>query len=144
MYKSISSSSSIPILIFYINPNMNLLTLTLTLLPTLLHASCPDDTPPASNGKITPTDLVKIAPKSASCSENPTQFPAECASATEAAPFINEAFEKYNVSNTAEKAAVVALMAFESAEFKYNRNHWPGRVGQGSTSLPFYTFFILR
>jgi hypothetical protein len=30
---------------------------------------------------------------------------------------------------------VISLMAFESLDFKYNKNHFPGVAGQGSTSI---------
>ena len=32
-------------------------------------------------------------------------------------------------------AAVLSLMAFESGDFKYNTNHFPGRPGQGTRNM---------
>ena len=56
----------------------------------------------------------------------------ECANAQEAAVNIRKSFETYNVTSKAEQAAVIALMAFESEEFRFSRNQIPGVEGQGS------------
>jgi hypothetical protein len=32
----------------------------------------------------------------------------------------------YKVTSKAEQAAIVSLMAFETEDFKYNKNHFPG------------------
>lgn len=83
---------------------------------------------------ITPPQILGIAPVSASC-VNP-DGKGECATADTAASAITASFERYQVSSRAEQAAVIGLMAFESGEFQYNRNHSPGVAGQGSMFTP--------
>lgn len=80
--------------------------------------------------EITAAQLLDIAPNSKSCDNPPAG--GECATAQQAAPFINTAFSTYDVTSPAEQAAIISLMAFETTDFKYNRNHFPGRPGQGS------------
>lgn len=80
--------------------------------------------------EITADQLLQITPKAKTCNNPPA--PGECATAEQAAPVINTSFDTYHVTSPAEKAAVISLMAFESEDFKYNRNHFPGRPGQGS------------
>lgn len=84
---------------------------------------------------ITPAQIEKIAPKSKSCDDAKAKD--ECATADTAAQSISASFKQYDVSSRAEQAAVIGLMAFETEEFQYNRNHSPGVPGQGST-FPFY------
>ncbi|PVF98374.1 hypothetical protein CPB86DRAFT_705243, partial [Serendipita vermifera] len=48
-----------------------------------------------------------------------------------AAPFINASFKKYNFTTVGEQAALFSLMAFESGNFKFDVNMFPGRPGQG-------------
>lgn len=45
---------------------------------------------------------------------------------------IEKSFETYNVTSRAEQAAVIALMMFESMEFRFSRNQGSGVEGQGS------------
>lgn len=45
---------------------------------------------------------------------------------------IGKSFETYNVTSRAEQAAVIALMAFESVEFRFSRNKGSGVEGQGN------------
>jgi hypothetical protein len=86
---------------------------------------------------LTIAQLEYIAPTSTTCNGAP--FPEECAVAAQALPYIVESFQRYCVSSPAEQAALISLMAFESADFKYNQNHYPapGRPGQGSASCLF-------
>ncbi|KAI6249295.1 hypothetical protein HI914_02396 [Erysiphe necator] len=83
--------------------------------------------------QITPEQILKIAPSSNSCPSPP----GECATNTQAAPFLNEAMSKYQISSLGEKASILALIAFESGDFKYNTNHFPapGRPGQGTRNM---------
>jgi hypothetical protein len=80
------------------------------------------------SGNITAQQLLQIAPDSGSCSG--AQYPSECATADQAAPFINDAFAKYGINTMAEKAAVISLMMSETGDLKANINH--NGVGQGS------------
>ncbi|KAL6154011.1 hypothetical protein ACJBU6_07300 [Exserohilum turcicum] len=83
-------------------------------------------------------DLVLIAPETKSCAG--AGFPDECADATRAARAINKAFETYRISSLGEKVALVAYMLFESDKFKYNKNHYPGRPGQGTRMMAMPSF----
>jgi hypothetical protein len=76
--------------------------------------------------------LVSIAPTTASCTG--AEFSEECADAKQAVKAINQSFETYKISFE-ERASLVAYMLFESGNFKYNRNHYPGRPGQGTRMM---------
>jgi hypothetical protein len=41
----------------------------------------------------------------------------------------------YGITSPPELSAVLSLIAFESGEFKYNINHYPGRAGQGTRNM---------
>ena len=58
----------------------------------------------------------------------------ECATASEAAEAFIASFAQYSVTTAAEQAALLAWVAFESAELKYNANHFPAprRPGRGT------------
>ena len=127
----------------------NILFLSISLLPTAILAVVT-----GSDIRITASQITAIAPKSQSCANAPVPkggMP-ECASAQDAAVYIGESFKTYNVTSRAEQAAVIALMAFESMEFRFSRNQDPGVEGQGSEYshhslitllLIFFFFFVL-
>lgn len=73
--------------------------------------------------EITPELLIQIAPKTASCEG--AAFPGECADASRAAIAISNSFTKYDIKTNGQKAALIAIMLFESADFQYNKNHYP-------------------
>lgn len=75
--------------------------------------------------------IEKIAPKSKSCTTNST----DCRTASQAAPFIALGMWEYRIFSTREMAAVVSLIAFESGDFQYKRNMFPGRPGQGTANM---------
>lgn len=82
---------------------------------------------------ITASQILQAAPSTASCDDTPS-----CRTAAQAVPFINEGFEKYGFYTVGEQAALFSLMAFESGNFKYDVNVFPGRPGQGSMyHIPF-------
>lgn len=83
---------------------------------------------------ITESQILTIAPTSNTCDNAPAV--GECATAKTAATYTSQSFDKYGVTSKAEQAAVLSLMAFESLDFKYNKNHFPGVAGQGSTYYP--------
>ncbi|KAL4877693.1 hypothetical protein BJY04DRAFT_197678 [Aspergillus karnatakaensis] len=109
-----------------------------TLLPTILLSAttlvsaspcAPDYT------TVTAAQIEAIAPKSASC-ENPEEIaPEECATAAQAAPAFSAAFKKYKLTSKEEQAAVISISAFESGEFRFSRNHFPGVEGQGTRNM---------
>ncbi|KAI9858545.1 MAG: hypothetical protein M1824_004281 [Vezdaea acicularis] len=89
---------------------------------------------------ITTAQLLAIAPTSGTCAGAP--FPAECSTADHAVPFINGALITYGITSPYEQAAIISTMAFESGDFKYNRNHYPapGRPGQGTRNMQMSTY----
>jgi hypothetical protein len=82
---------------------------------------------------ISPNNLIAIAPGTASCDGAP--FPAECATASVAAPNIAQSFSLFNIDSFGAQAALVAIMLFESGDFKYKINHFPGVAGQGTRNM---------
>lgn len=77
--------------------------------------------------------VKKIAPSSESC--DGVDFPDECATADQATQPLIDAFNKYKVNTPGEQAALLSWMAYESGEFRYNINHFPGRPGQGTRTM---------
>lgn len=93
-----------------------------------------DETPNTEvKGSLTPDNLIAISPATASCSG--ASFPDECANATQAATALNKAFSTYKITSKGEKAAIIAYEIFESGDFKYKKNHFPGRPGQGTRMM---------
>lgn len=86
-------------------------------------------------------NLIAIAPATASCAG--ADFPEECADASQAAVAINKSFKTYGIKSTGEQAALVAYMLFESGDFKYSKNHFPGRPGQGTRMMAMPPFVKL-
>lgn len=82
--------------------------------------------------------LLSIAPSSNTCAGAP--FPSECATASQAAPYLITAMQTYNIYSAPEIAAILSLIAFETGEFKYNINHYPGRPGQGTRNMQMLTY----
>ncbi|CAI7618481.1 unnamed protein product [Penicillium manginii] len=82
---------------------------------------------------LTEAQLIQIAPTSKTCDDAPAE--GECATAKTAATFSSQSFNDYKVTNKAEQAAILSLMAFESDDFKYNKNHFPGNPGQGTRNM---------
>ncbi|KAJ1893978.1 hypothetical protein LPJ66_005454 [Kickxella alabastrina] len=66
--------------------------------------------------------------------------PSECAPNSRAATAINKAIAKYGVTGRGEIIAIISLMAFESADWQYNINHFPGRAGQGTRAMLMYNW----
>ncbi|KAI9713304.1 MAG: hypothetical protein M1812_006663 [Candelaria pacifica] len=87
---------------------------------------------------ITEQQLLQIAPKSSTCDNAPVA--GECSLAKDVYPNLNSAFMTYKITSPGEMAALISLQAFESAEFKYNKNHFPGRPGQGTAAMLMPTF----
>ena len=84
---------------------------------------------------ITAQQLLVISPGANTCNGSP--YIDECRTAAQAAPLISAAFGAYDVNTPGEAAALVSLMAFESGDFKYQKNHFPapGRPGQGTRNM---------
>ncbi|KAJ5453856.1 uncharacterized protein N7458_004812 [Penicillium daleae] len=91
-----------------------------------------------SDTAITEAQILTIAPTSNTC-DNPPAV-GECATADTAAKYTAQSFDTYSVTSKAEQAAVISLMAFESLDFKYNKNHFPGVAGQGTRNMQSPTY----
>ncbi|KAL1964191.1 hypothetical protein VTN77DRAFT_7149 [Rasamsonia byssochlamydoides] len=119
------------------------LILSLSLLATVTAGPVPVpilQSPRDNTGSLTTSQLLTIAPTSANCDNPPA--PGECSTAAQAVPFITKSFQTYDVTSPAEQAALISLMAFESGEFKYNRNHFPapGVSGKGTRNMQSPTY----
>jgi hypothetical protein len=91
---------------------------------------------PRATGPDPVQQLLAIAPNSKDCAG--ATYPSECT--TSSAKTVNAiiaGFTKYGVTTAPEQAALLSWMAFESADFKYNHNHFPapGKPGQGTRCM---------
>ena len=105
--------------------------LFLSLLGVTTASPIPQANPAAPGAKVTPQIVVGAAPGSAGCDGSPA-----CKTAAQAAPLIQAAFDKFGFNTPGEQAAILALMAFETVDFKFDVNVSPGRPGQGSAYHP--------
>lgn len=83
--------------------------------------------------------IEHAAPKSVKCDPKND----ECRTAKQAAPFITQGFYDHGIYDVKEMAAVLSLMAFESGDFQYKRNAFPGRPGQGTANMQMAKFNLL-
>lgn len=98
---------------------------------------CTRSTPPAagsgsesgSGSGVDAAAILAIIPGSNSCAG--AQFPDECRTAEQAAPFISKACAELS---KAECAATIALMGYESG-IKVKHNLTPGVPGQGTANM---------
>lgn len=95
--------------------------------------SAPNYNNKGTTGSLTAELLSQIAPETASCSG--ADFPEECADAATAATALNKSFDTYGIKTAGEKAAIIAYTLFESGNYKYSKNHFPGRPGQGTRMM---------
>lgn len=85
--------------------------------------------------------ILAIAPTSNTCSGAPV--PDQCATNAQAAPYLISAMAKYEIFSVPEIAAVLSVVAFESGDFKYNTNVYPGRPGQGTRNMQMANYNLL-
>ncbi|KAK3675432.1 hypothetical protein LTR78_004515 [Recurvomyces mirabilis] len=78
-------------------------------------------------------DIVKISPATASCNNAPAA--GECRNAEQAAPYIAISFQNFGINTFGEQAALLSLMLYESGNFQYSVNHYPGVPGQGTRNM---------
>lgn len=122
------------------------LTISITLLAILASFVTASAIPPVSfftdeapriarrgAGSSAVSQLLAIAPSSSDCTNAPVA--SECATATQAAPYLINAMSSYKITSPSEIAAVLSLIAYETDEFKYNINHYPGNPGQGTRNM---------
>ncbi|KAK0286166.1 hypothetical protein LTR91_002609 [Friedmanniomyces endolithicus] len=82
---------------------------------------------------ITAADILTIDPATSSCANAP--IAPECRTAAQAAPYIAISFANFGITSFGEQAALLALMLYESGDFKYAQNHFPGVPGQGTRNM---------
>jgi hypothetical protein len=95
----------------------------------------------STTAALTAAQITAISPKTSSCAG--ADFPDECADATQAATALNKAFDTYKIISPGEQAAIIAYELFESGDFKYKKNHFPGRPGQGTRMMAMPPFVKL-
>jgi hypothetical protein len=82
---------------------------------------------------ITASDITKIAPSTSSCANPPA--PGECRTASQAAPYVAISFTNFGIEDFNTQAALLSLMLYESGDFQYAINHYPGVPGQGTRNM---------
>ena len=106
---------------------------------TTATAAAPGATPTPGSGSGgsgggSKVDMAKaiaaIMPQASSC--DGADFPDECRTAEQAAPFISKACADLS---DGECAATVALMGLESVDMRFKHNVSPGRPGQGTANM---------
>ncbi|KAK5738346.1 hypothetical protein LTR17_006065 [Elasticomyces elasticus] len=83
--------------------------------------------------EITAANIISIDPATATCDD--ALVPDECRTAVQAAPYIAISFLNFGITTFGEQAALVALMLYESGDFQYAQNHFPGVPGQGTRNM---------
>ncbi|KAJ2905068.1 hypothetical protein MKZ38_006461 [Zalerion maritima] len=78
--------------------------------------------------------ILAIMPDSATCNGKT----AECTTAADAAPYLIQGFQIYQVSHAAEIGAILATVGTESVDLAFRTNQSPGRPGQGSSNMQLY------
>lgn len=123
--------------------------ITLALSAVLLVASalptC-DDSTHAFDGSvvvpaITVAQVLVAAPRAAACTDSTATLEG-CATAPDAAKYLAQGFATYGMNKLAQQAALLSLMTFESGDFVYNINMFPGRPGQGSKYTPTLSIYL--
>lgn len=84
---------------------------------------------------LTAKSILSIDPSTSSCANSPA--PNECRTAAQAAPYLALSFTNFHAQDFNTQAALLSLILFETAGFKYSRNHFPapGRPGQGTRNM---------
>ena len=112
-----------------------------SLVVSAVAAPAPSPRLSARQQKTAASLILAVMPTSNSCTG--AQFPDECRTADQAAPFIIQGFDKYGVRTYGEIAAIVSLMGVESDDLKFKHNISPGRPGQGTVNMQMVNFNTL-
>ncbi|KAG5924059.1 hypothetical protein E4U61_001715 [Claviceps capensis] len=116
--------------------------LLFSLLPLLVSSATTNTTNSTNitfNNLPNTLQIQQIAPKSLSC----LPCSPDCRTAHQATPFIASSLKKYEIHDLNTTAALLALMAFESVDFRYKHNVFPGRPGQGTVNMQSSSFNLL-
>jgi len=87
---------------------------------------------------MTAAQILKAAPSTAACASDATA----CRTASQIATFVNKSFSKFGFTTPGEQAALFSLMAFESGNFLFDVNKFPGRPGQGTRNMMQFDFIL--
>jgi len=108
--------------------------LPLTLAPTSTAVS--NDARPFG---MAAAHIIAAVPSTVNC---PSSNPGPCRTAAQIAPLINKSFSKFGFLSRGEQAAIFSLMAFESGNFAFDVNVFPGRPGQGTRNMMMFDFIL--
>lgn len=91
---------------------------------------------------LTPQALIQIAPQTSAC---PSTSPPSCRTATQAAPALAHTSALHGITAFNTQAALIALILYESDNFIYDTNIYPGVPGQGTRNMqsPAYNVMYL-
>ena len=98
-----------------------------------LAASIATVSPVTQMNKISAADIIKVATQASSCANPPAA--GECRTAAQAAPYVAISFSNFGIKDFNSQAALLSLMLYESDNFKYAINHFPGVPGQGTRNM---------
>lgn len=115
----------------FLHPTFGLLALAATLFHYCMAAPAQLSTQKAST--LTAQAITSIDPTTSSCASAPAA--GECRTAAQSAPYIALSFSNFGLHSFGEQAALLSLMLYESDGFKYSKNHFPGRPGQGTRNM---------
>lgn len=115
------------------------LLLSFALASISLAAPTPQYTTSPSPSTLSAADLIAMDPVTASCPST-GDYADQCADATRAAPAISASFTKYNITTPGARAALIAIMLFESVSFRYNHFLGTGSPGQGTRNMQMARF----
>jgi len=87
---------------------------------------------------MTVAQILKAAPSTLACPSGATA----CRNANQIATFINKSFAKFGFTTPGEQAALFSLMAFETGNFVFDVNQFPGRPGQGTRNMMQFNFIL--
>ncbi|KAI9291259.1 hypothetical protein K502DRAFT_146762 [Neoconidiobolus thromboides FSU 785] len=79
--------------------------------------------------------LVKLSQIFQPCGVENSIAPGESISCSKALPLIQSAASKYSLTTNEQLAFYLSTIAIESGNLSFNKNHFPGRIGQGTYSM---------
>ncbi|KAI0233880.1 hypothetical protein L0F63_001560 [Massospora cicadina] len=78
---------------------------------------------------------AKLETAMPSCGRAKAGAEGENISCSRALPYIQRALNQYNLVTPEQMAFYISVISVETANLSYNRNHFPGRPGQGTRSM---------
>lgn len=119
---------------FYINLAINTLIVSSAVLGTPLASSYKSVS--ETTGPTQPSlTLAKLNQALAPCGNPNSAALGENISCSEALPHIQAALSAYGLTSAQQIAFYLSIVSVESGNLSFNRNHFPGRPGQGTRSM---------